>query len=123
VAFVAPPSARAIREYMGVRAHISREDFLFVSDEGRPLKRRHLIQILHRLSAKASLAPDRRLHPHALRHFAATSWLRNGVSLDEVRRLLGHESLNTTLRYSSLVSADLQQAHKRAGAIERMRLD
>jgi site-specific recombinase XerD len=45
------------------------------------------------------------------------------VGLDEVRRLLGHESLNTTLRYSGLVSADLQHAHKRAGAIERMRLD
>jgi site-specific recombinase XerD len=40
-----------------------------------------------------------------------------------VRWLLGHESLNTTLRYSSLVGADLQRAHKNAGAIERLRLD
>jgi len=37
-------------------------------------------------------------HPHALRHFAATSWLRGGAGLDEVRWLLGHESLTTTLR-------------------------
>jgi site-specific recombinase XerD len=58
-----------------------------------------------------------------LRHFAATSWLRHGMGLDEVRRLLGHESLTTTLRYSSLVGADLQAAHRRAGAIERLRLD
>jgi site-specific recombinase XerD len=65
----------------------------------------------------------RRLHPHALRHFAATSWLRAGAGLDEVRRLLGHESLNTTLRYSSLVGRDLQEAHKKASAIERLRLD
>ncbi len=42
--------------------------------------------------------------------------------MDEVRRLLGHESLSTTLRYSSLVGADLHRAHKRAGAIERLRL-
>jgi site-specific recombinase XerD len=40
-----------------------------------------------------------------------------------VRRLLGHTSLHTTLRYSSLVSADLQQAHREAAAIERMRID
>lgn len=35
----------------------------------------------------------------------------------------GHESLTTTLRYSSLVGADLQRAHRKAGAIERLRLD
>jgi site-specific recombinase XerD len=58
-----------------------------------------------------------------LRHLAATAWLRNGVGLDEVRRLLGHSSLNTTLRYSSLVSADLQRAHRDAAAIDRMGID
>jgi integrase len=71
---------------------------------------------------KASLPLNRRLHPHGLRHFAATSWLRGRAGLDEVRRPPGHESLSTTLRYSSLVGADLQGAHKRAGAIERLRL-
>jgi site-specific recombinase XerD len=74
-------------------------------------------------TSQVASRPDRRLHPHALRHFAATSWLRAGAGLDEVRRLLGHESLTTTLRYSSLVGADLQRAHKKAGAIERLRLD
>jgi site-specific recombinase XerD len=79
--------------------------FLFCDRERRPLKGRHLVQILHRLSKKAGLVANRRLHPHALRHFAATSWLRGGAGLDEVRRQLGHESLNTTLRYSSPVGA------------------
>jgi len=37
-------------------------------------------------------------------HLAATTWLRHGMGLDEVRRLFGHASLQTTLRYSSLVS-------------------
>jgi site-specific recombinase XerD len=87
------------------------------------VKYRHLVTTLHRLSAKADLARHHRLHPHALRHFAATSWLRGGAGLDEVRRLLGHESLNMTLRYSNLVGADLQRAHKRAGAIERLGVD
>jgi site-specific recombinase XerD len=123
VSFLSPTTARAIKDYLGKRLGMSREDFLFVDALNRPLKKRHLLQILHRLSQRAGLTPHRRIHPHALRHFAATSWFRNGVGLDEVRRLLGHESLATTLRYSSLVSSDLQAAHKRAGAIERMRLD
>ena len=101
---------------------MSWEDFLFVDARNRPLKKRHLAQILHCLSQRVGLTPHRWIHPHALRHFAATSWLRNGVGLDEVRRLLCHESLSTTLGYLSLVSSDLQAAHKRAGAIERMRL-
>jgi len=101
----------------------SPEAFLFCDRQGRPLKSRHLVQIHHRLSRKAGLPDHRQLHPNALRHFASTSWLRGGAGLDEVRRLLGHESLSTTLRYSSLVGADLQRAHRKAGAIERLRLD
>ncbi len=123
VSFVGATTTRALRDYLGARTLAGREDWLFVDDQGRPLKLRHLVQVLHRLSARAGLPPNRRLHPHALRHLAATSWLRNGVGLDQVRRLLGHASLHTTLRYSSLVAADLQQAHKEAGAIERAALD
>jgi site-specific recombinase XerD len=123
VAFVGPTTTRALRAWLARHPQPAAESFLFTDRQGRPLKGRHLVTLLHRLSARAGLAAHRRLHPHALRHFAATSWLRAGAGLDEVRRLLGHESLNTTLRYSNLVSADLQRAHKKAGAIERLRLD
>jgi len=122
VAFIGPTTTRALRTWLVRHPTPSPESFLFTDRGGRPLKYRHLVQIFHRLSAKAGLPASRRLHPHALRHFAATSWLRGGAGLDEVRRLLGHESLNTTLRYSSLVGADLQRAHRRAGALERLRL-
>jgi site-specific recombinase XerD len=118
--FVGPTTARAIKEYLAVHPALSRENFLFVDEKGRPLKRRHLIAILHRLSKRAGLPRERRLHPHSLRHYAATSWLRNGMGLEEVRRLLGHSTLAMTLRYSNLVGADLQAAHKRASALERI---
>ncbi len=123
VAFVGATTTRALKVWLARHPVPSAESFLFTDQRGRPLKPRHLLQILHRLSRKAQLPDARRLHPHALRHFAATSWLRGGAGLDEVRRLLGHESLSTTLRYSSLVGADLQRAHRRAGAIERLNLD
>jgi integrase len=122
VAFVGPTTTRALKAWLALHPRLATEAFLFTDRRGRSLKYRHLVQILHRLSRKAKLPDHRRLHPHALRHFSATNWLRAGVGLDEVRRLLGHESLNTTLRYSNLVGADLQRAHRKAGAIERMRL-
>ncbi len=120
ISFVGATTTRAIRDYLAMRPLVSREQWLFADAQGRPLTPRYLVHILHRLSARAGLPPNRRLHPHALRHLAATSWLRNGVGLDQVRRLLGHASLHTTLRYSSLVAADLKQAHHDAGAIERI---
>jgi site-specific recombinase XerD len=122
VAFVGPTTSRALKAWLARHPNPSPEAFLFTDRRGRPLKYRHLVQVLHRLSLRAGLFLHRRLHPHALRHFAGTSWLRHGAGLDEVRRLLGHESLNTTLRYSSLVGADHQRAHRKAGVIERLRL-
>ncbi len=123
VVFIGPTTTRALKAWLARHPSPSSESFLFVDRRGQPLKPRHLVQILHRLSHKAGLPPHRRLHPHALRHFAATSWLRGGAGLDELRRLLGHESLATTLRYSNLVGADLQRAHKQASAIERLHLE
>ena len=123
VAALSPITVRALRTWIAVHPEPRPEAFLFTSRDGRPLTERHLVQICHRLSKRAGLHVHRRIHPHLLRHLAATSWLRNGMGLDEVRRLLGHTSLQTTLRYSSLVSADVQAAHRRAAAIERMRLE
>lgn len=42
---------------------------------------------------------DRRLHPHALRHTFGTALIRAGTRPDVAMRLLGHRSLQTTLRY------------------------
>jgi len=120
VAFVSPMTAESIRRHLAMRPNLGHSSPLFADCQGRPLTLRHLVQILHRLSARAGLQANRRLHPHTLRHFAATSWLRNGVGLDHVRRLLGHTSVAMTLRYSSLVAADLQRAHREAAAIERV---
>ncbi|MDR7562796.1 MAG: tyrosine-type recombinase/integrase [Armatimonadota bacterium] len=119
VVFVGATTTRALKEWLARHPAPAPESYLFTDRQGKRVKHRHLVTLLHRLSARAGLPEHRWLHPHALRHFAATSWLREGMGLDEVRRLLGHETLHTTLRYSSLVSKDLQQAHKKASAVDR----
>ncbi|HLJ58962.1 MAG TPA: tyrosine-type recombinase/integrase, partial [bacterium] len=115
-----PITARALRQWLAVHPYPHPESPLFCAKNGNPIQKRNLVHTLHRLSISAKLA--RKVGPHALRHFAATSWLRHGVGLDQVRRLLGHSSLQTTLRYSSLVATDLKAAHKEASAVEKMRL-
>lgn len=50
-----------------------------------------------RLLKRAGLGDGASLHFHALRHFAASVMIQQGIPLPDVARLLGHESFDLTL--------------------------
>lgn len=52
--------------------------------------------------------------PHALRHTRATLLVRAGVPLAVVQKIMGHKSIQTTLRYTHLEDADVLAAFKKA---------
>jgi integrase len=62
---------------------------------------------LRRLGLHAGLTDDelKLLHPHALRHFAATAMIEAGKPLREVQAILGHESVTTTEGYLEEIGA------------------
>jgi integrase/recombinase XerD len=65
-----------------------------------------------RLRARTGLDFD----PHWLRHSAATRWLRDGVSIEVVSKLLGHSSVTTTSAvYGHLTVEDARAALEKAG--------
>lgn len=69
----------------------------------------------HRLKAytrRAGIAEDR-LSAHALRHYFAVTFLKNGGSLPVLKRLLGHESLEMTQRYLNFSESDLAAQQQR----------
>lgn len=92
----------------------------FVRPDGSPLYR----QLVYRVIRQAfdGNTGARRRSPHVLRHSFATDMLNNGADLTAVQRLLGHESLETTQRYTHLTYRELQQnyklAHPRAQKME-----
>ena len=63
------------------------------------------------LSAVTSL---KKRSPHVLRHTFATAMLNNGAGLEEIKNLLGHESVSTTEIYTHTTFEQLKRVYKEA---------
>jgi integrase/recombinase XerD len=96
-------------------------NFVFLSDEGRPLDRRRMEAVMKYYGNKAKLVGIR-CSPHTLRHTAAISFLRNGGDLFSLQRLLGHNSLEMTRRYCEVADADVKKAHGIASPVDNLNL-
>ena len=56
---------------------------------------------------------ERSLFPHLLRHTMATDALNRGMSVAEVKEILGHEKLDTTMIYAKISHDSVKFNHKR----------
>ena len=119
VGFFGAEAAQTLRAWLGIRREATLEDYLFVDRTGRSLTRNHAGHILHRLSQKAGLT--RKIRPHALRHYAATSILRQTGDLELVRQVLRHESLAMALRYAHIAKPEISRKFRRASPLDNLR--
>ncbi len=119
VGFFGAETAHILRAWIGFRPEVVLEDYLFEDRLGRSLTRHHAVHILHRLSIRARLA--RKVGPHALRHYAATSILKQTGDLELVRQVLRHESLAMALRYAHLTKPDVSRKFRRASPLDNLR--
>jgi site-specific recombinase XerD len=71
---------------------------LLPRENGRPLDRHTVTRMINRSGAAAGLP---HIHPHQLRHTLATQAINRGMSLEAIAALLGHRSLDMTLRYAN----------------------
>ena len=85
----------------------------FVRPGGEPLYRALVYKVVRGSLTDAGVASSRR-SPHVLRHSFATDMLNDGADLNAVQKLLGHQSLATTQRYTHISYRELQQNYKLA---------
>lgn len=93
------------------------ESFVFLGEKGKKLKPEIIQRVLRQIRNKC-LLPDNTT-PHSLRHTFATELLHNLVDLRYIQELLGHSSLSTTQKYTSVdnehLKKILEKKHPRAG--------
>jgi site-specific recombinase XerD len=83
-------------------AHVRPDHRLLLPREnGRALDRHTVTRMINRAGAAAGLG---HIHPHQLRHTLATQAINRGMSLEAIAAMLGHRSLDMTLRYAKIAS-------------------
>jgi len=89
---------------------------LFLSQQGRPLARMTLWNLVRRHALTAGVAHV--LTPHVLRHSFATHLLEHGADLRALQVMLGHADISTTQIYTHVSRERLRriydQHHPRA---------
>ena len=63
-----------------------------------------------RAKERMGLADDEQFVPHILRHTCASRLVQRGVSLKVIQAFLGHENIQTTMRYAHLAPTSLNAA-------------
>ena len=102
---------RYINEVRAANVRPISGSYLFIGQRGRRISRNRLAQIVKAAREQAGISKDGACH--LIRHTAATLMLEGGADLRSLQVFLGHESLQTTQRYTHVTLGHLREVHDR----------
>lgn len=102
----------ALQDYLFVRSSVDGSSPLFTGSSGKRISPRTVQRIVDRYAAARGL--KKKISPHAFRHSFATHLLDMGADLRSIQEMLGHKSLSTTQRYTSISVEHLMAVYDRA---------
>lgn len=108
--YLSPKAALFLGEYLASRDDES--EALFVTEK-RPYNRigkRSIERMVNSIGLRAGIE---KLVPHQLRHTSATDLLARGMDVVQLKELLGHASLDTSMIYAKVSNTDVKNSHQR----------
>ncbi|MDO9515235.1 MAG: tyrosine recombinase XerC [Syntrophales bacterium] len=116
---VGGPALSALRVYIDGRTETGKnktgtyeESPLFLNRAGSRLTPRSVRRIIDKYITLSGVG--KKISPHALRHTFATHLMDAGADLRVIQELLGHESLSTTQKYTSVSVTRLMEVYDKS---------
>ena len=81
------------------------EGYIFLNREGKPLTVERTREFFRRYRRKAKL--DEKFVVHSLRHSFATDLIERGASIIEVKEIMGHSNIRSTMEYIHVAKVGL----------------
>ena len=109
--FINAKAEFTLRQYLDSRD--DDREYLFVSlrKPHNKLTKCGIAKIVREISARANL--DKKFSCHIIRHSTASNALRNGMPVNEIQKILGHASINTTMIYAKTDIENVKASHKK----------
>lgn len=106
--------AEQLRQYIDCRDKEieKRSEALFLNKKGERISESEVYHTVKENLSKVTTLKKR--SPHVLRHSFATAMLNHEAGLESVKKLLGHESLETTQIYAHTTFEQLKRVYKEA---------
>lgn len=101
-------TAMYIKKYLDDRCDLV--PYLFISSRMDHLTTGGIRDILRRRGASAEM---QKVHPHKFRRTLATSLIAHGMPIQEVANILGHDKLDTTMKYIKLDKNIIKNNYKK----------
>lgn len=112
---MAEPVAARLRKWLDQHFEENESDLMFCQTGGKLFDSSNVHYMWKALLARAGLPGGR--HFHALRHFAASWMIHNGLPITDVAKLMGHSKFDVTLQ---IYAHPLMQATVQREAIDQM---
>ena len=112
ITYLNPEAVVSLSSYINSRTDDC--EYLFTSKRfARKMSVRSVEVGIDKIISRAPECFNTHITPHVFRHTAATTALRNGMPIDQVKRFLGHSKVTTTLIYAATDDSIVKAMHQR----------
>lgn len=105
---------RLLKEYL---RSTNPKDNMFLSSKGKPFTLQGLNYLFKRYSALSKIPKDKQ-HFHTLKHSRGVYLAEEGFTIQEIKYLLGHKDIKSTMIYSSFSKAQKEAIYQKLESIQ-----